>query len=303
MISATCALLTFVTGCGLDVATRVDGAEIAFTDLDRRLEAFRANTAFQAYRRRESKPVADATGDLTPAFVTEVLTNDIYSLVMGAEARRRRLRIEAEDRAFARDSASIPVGNKTIFSSFPDWFRRLLLERAEIVSALQRTLESDQTPDEYWRTHQEEFEKACTRHIVVETPEEADAARERVLTGEAFADVARDVSIDSGTAPKGGDLGCNGRGDLTPELDEAAYTRPVGRVGPPIRTGEGFHLLLVESRETPPLSRISGEVSIAINRTGRDALTALVNERLKSAEVEVSERYGRWDPERLVVVP
>ncbi len=54
-------------------------------------------------------------------------------------------------------------------------------------------------------------EQVHARHILVETEEEAQQVRERLMTGEDFATVAQEVSTDTQTAEQGGDLGWFGR--------------------------------------------------------------------------------------------
>lgn len=302
--AAACVLSVVGAGCGHAPAARIGGDEISRSAFESELSALRANTAYIA--RREQRPgveVADARGTLTPVFVAEVLSNSIISVAMSQEARRRDLAVTASDRAWARDYAPVSVGNPKIFALFPPWFQRLAQRRAAVVASLHRVLKGNLTLQAYYAANRARFVKACSYHILVPTREEALAARKRILSGEAFAAVAREVSIDAGTGPKGGDLGCNGRGDLAPPLDEAAFSQPVREAGPPIETGDGFHLILVSSRRAPPLERITGELEAAIHSAGTRELQALIRNRLRSTSVEVSEEFGHWDPRRLAVVP
>ena len=47
----------------------------------------------------------------------------------------------------------------------------------------------------------------CSNHLLVETEEEANAALQRVIDGEPFADLASELSTGP-SGPSGGDLGC-----------------------------------------------------------------------------------------------
>src|SRR6185295_5071456 len=62
-----------------------------------------------------------------------------------------------------------------------------------------------------------QFAEVCASHILVNTKDEADAVEDRLASGEDFAAVAQDVSIDSGSAGAGGDLGCIARGVTVPD--------------------------------------------------------------------------------------
>ncbi len=80
--------------------------------------------------------------------------------------------------------------------------------------------------------------------------ERAQAARQRVLTGEAFETVAREMSEDPRTAPNGGYIGFvtamfpNGYYPL----ETAAYSQPLDSLSRPVRTTAGYHILKVSAR-------------------------------------------------------
>jgi peptidyl-prolyl cis-trans isomerase D len=80
--------------------------------------------------------------------------------------------------------------------------------------------------------------------------ERAAAAKARIEAGEAFADVARELSQDPATAPNGGDVGFFPRGRLDPAFEEAAFGAEIGAVVGPVETPRGQFLLTVEERRT-----------------------------------------------------
>ncbi len=78
-----------------------------------------------------------------------------------------------------------------------------------------------------------------------------EEARKRLDTGADFADVARELSEDPGTASDGGDLGCYSPGTLVPEFERAAAELKPGQISDPVLTEYGYHLIqLREIRET-----------------------------------------------------
>lgn len=83
--------------------------------------------------------------------------------------------------------------------------------------------------------------------------EEVVARGEAVLAeieaGKNFADLARDVSEDPGTAERGGDLGFFGRGEMVPEFEEAAFILEEGEVSGLVRSAYGYHIIKVEKKE------------------------------------------------------
>jgi len=78
---------------------------------------------------------------------------------------------------------------------------------------------------------------------------EAQQVRQRVLDSGDFEAVAREVS-DAGTKDAGGLLGPLGEGDLSPQLEELAFSLPIGEVSELMETPYGFHLVKIESRSS-----------------------------------------------------
>ncbi len=97
-------------------------------------------------------------------------------------------------------------------------------------------------------------EQVFARHILVETEEEANAAYERLQTGEDFATVAAEVSQDTGSAARGGDLDWQPRSFFVKEFADAAFSQEIGEIGQPVKSEFGYHIIQVIAREELPLS-------------------------------------------------
>lgn len=80
-------------------------------------------------------------------------------------------------------------------------------------------------------------------HILVKKQSEALAILERINSGEKFGRLAREVSIDSGSAKRDGDLGYFGRGVMVKPFEEAAFKLQVGEVSQPVKTEFGYHII------------------------------------------------------------
>lgn len=70
-----------------------------------------------------------------------------------------------------------------------------------------------------------------------------DQARQRILAGEDPTQVVRELS-DGPSAIRGGDLGWFQRGQMLPQVDEAAFALDPGQLSEPIESPAGYHLIL-----------------------------------------------------------
>ncbi|MGB2942067.1 MAG: SurA N-terminal domain-containing protein [Candidatus Macondimonas sp.] len=93
-------------------------------------------------------------------------------------------------------------------------------------------------------------ERRHVSHILLKDEAAAQALAGRL--GEApkkFQDFARELSEDSGSAVKGGELGWVEPGMLPLSLDQAVYSAKPGEPVGPIKSSEGYHWLLVDAIE------------------------------------------------------
>lgn len=85
--------------------------------------------------------------------------------------------------------------------------------------------------------------------LAAEARKRAEKIKERIVAGEDFAKVAREVSEDKVTAPYGGSLGKLEPGTLPSVLDRAFLDLEPGELAGPIRSAAGFHILKLVNRE------------------------------------------------------
>lgn len=140
-----------------------------------------------------------------------------------------------------------------------------------------------------YQTRQAQVSEAAereVRHILIQVPAQADEqtveeareralqARQRIQTGESFAQVAQAVSDDPGSANAGGALGLIQPDDVVPRFAEAAWALAPGDVSEPVRTDFGWHLIEVtdvRASELAPLADIRDQLRdrIALERAER----------------------------------
>jgi peptidyl-prolyl cis-trans isomerase C len=101
-------------------------------------------------------------------------------------------------------------------------------------------------------------EQVHSRHILVADEATARALLAQLQAGADFAQLAMQYSLDSSTAPTGGDLDWVSRGDLLqPEVEDAIFSLEPGQIAPePIHSSLGYHIVqTLEKVENRPLSQ------------------------------------------------
>lgn len=73
--------------------------------------------------------------------------------------------------------------------------------------------------------------------------------QQRLQAGEAFEALAQEYSDCPSGQRAGGDLGEFGKGAMVPAFEEAAFSQPVGEVGPVVKSPFGLHLIKVTKRD------------------------------------------------------
>jgi peptidyl-prolyl cis-trans isomerase C len=132
----------------------------------------------------------------------------------------------------------------------------------------------------YYDAHKSDWEQVKARHILIRmqgsrapvrpggkdlTDDEAQAKikdlHAKLVAGANFADLAKAESDDVGSGEQGGDLGEFGHGAMVKEFEEAAFSQPVGKVGDPVKSAFGYHLILVDARTTKSFDDVKTQVA------------------------------------------
>ncbi|MDC9725790.1 MAG: peptidylprolyl isomerase [Gammaproteobacteria bacterium] len=85
--------------------------------------------------------------------------------------------------------------------------------------------------------------RACARHILVKTKEEAELIKKQLANGKDFAQLAKKHSLCKSSAKKGGELGEFGPGKMLKAFDNVVFKKPVLTVHGPVKTKFGYHLI------------------------------------------------------------
>jgi parvulin-like peptidyl-prolyl isomerase len=290
-------------GCGSlqPYAAIVNGHRVAQRDVDAELKAIRGNAKYlDAIDPTRKQILGSGTNTFNADFTAQILTRRIYYELVHDEVQRRHLQVAAKDLTAARQSVISQFNGPDVFNAFPTSYRQTLERRTAEVAVLGRSFTKTGSEDAqaraYFAAHQDQFEQSCTSHILVDSKAAADAIEARLAKGEDFAAIAKTDSKDPGSAAKGGEVGCFPRSaQLVPEFLQAAFSQPVGQVGPPVQTQFGFHIIKVTSRKVPTYDEAKDQVAQAMSSGSQQKLTDWLRGALNKAKVTVNPKFGRFD--------
>lgn len=299
-VAAAGAVVTMLAagGCGVAEATAasVNGHDVDRTEFERELRALRDNATLQ----RTGGADLLGTGERTVKSTISAgwLNTVLQDLVVTAEFKRRKLGLTDDDREAGRAELEALFQSEEVVEDFPEWFRDKVSERYARAVALRNDIAgidlSKAGLSEYYEKNKDKFSRVCAAHILVGTREEADAVLARLNAGEDFAAVAQQVSLDTGSAANGGDLGpnCAARGEFVTEFEQVAFEIPVGTVSDPVQTQFGFHIIKVRERPVLPFAEVEEQVRALVSAEGSEQFGDFLRKALADGDVVVDPRYG-----------
>lgn len=246
-----------------DAVMRLGEQTITLGEFDARFDFYVANLAASQNMpiTEETRPIFE---QLRPAYLEQLATEQLV-LALG---RARGLSVEEayvdEQLAAIRGSFESEEAYREALEQVgisDELQLRVYVREAELsrqtVVALQDEVEIDDYQVRlFYDANREQFsqgEQSCAQHILVETLDEAEALATDLEAGAAFEELARERSLDTASAERGGDLGCFSRGQMVPSFEEAAFTTPVGSVSAPVESQFGYHLVLPYERSEASL--------------------------------------------------
>jgi peptidyl-prolyl cis-trans isomerase C len=158
----------------------------------------------------------------------------------------------------------------------------------------------------YYESHKDEFktpEMVRSRHILIKTDpsasdndkkkakEKADEILKKIKAGEDFAKLASDVSDDTGSKPKGGELGFFPKGRMVKPFEDAAFSLKPGEVSGIVETQFGYHIIKVEEKKEPgmePFDTAKEKIKQKLlqERT-KTKVTEFIEKTMKEANIEI----------------
>jgi peptidyl-prolyl cis-trans isomerase D len=222
-------------------------------------------------------------------------------------------RVSAEDEFLDKHEKSVSQLNMNI-----EFIRKTSAELVDTSSideaAVKKAVEekSKEIAEYYKQNENTEFKQEAqvkAQHILVKTSPEVTekVAEEKInkiakdLTPQNFGEMAKKFSEDPGSKDRAGDLGYFGRGRMVAEFDEAAFTQPVGKVGAPVKTSFGYHVILVTDKKdakTIPLEEVKETIAkkLLMEEASNQAVEN-VNKELKENQAAqfIANKKWKWE--------
>ncbi len=209
---------------------------------------------------------------------SQALEEIIDEELLYQEARRRNLRVDPKEvdrrvermkSAYSSDKAFRQALAESGYS-YRQWTseirRGLLIQKLLQIEVFGKVAVTDDDVRAYYQANRRKFhlpERWKLRHILISVDpgamaagweaglKKAEKVYQRLQSGEEFSKLAKELSADSTSRSKGGDIGWIHAGQLIAELDEAVRNMKVGDISKPIRTIYGFHILKLEGVKPP----------------------------------------------------
>lgn len=149
---------------------------------------------------------------------------------------------------------------------------------------------TDQGIQNFYGEHIDQYKsrKAKVSHILFRTnPRMSEQERQVVLTkateaysringGDTFAEVAKELSEDTVSGEKGGELGWINEGAVSDGFSAKVFAMKSGEMSEPFLTDFGFHIVLVQEEPqdvTKPLSALKGDIRYQLRNKSKKAET------------------------------
>ncbi|MDP8968921.1 MAG: peptidylprolyl isomerase [Actinomycetota bacterium] len=281
------------------VAAVVNGEEIPIAVVESRFEAAKASP-------QVSRQLEGDDGTAARRFQAQVLSDLISSRLL-EQAASTELGITVDQAAVEAKRAEVveQVGGQEEFDRLVAQSRltpedlesqvRDLVYQERVAQRLTRGVQVPRSAIEeaYARTYRDDAPRV--RHILVESDQQAQDVLRRLQAGEDFAALASEVSIDPGSASRGGDLGAIRRGETVRAFEQAVFAAQPGQFVGPVPTEFGYHVLQVLA--PPPLDEVEDELrNQVLEQRQMQELRAWLSEQARQAHVTVNPRFGVWDP-------
>jgi parvulin-like peptidyl-prolyl isomerase len=135
------------------------------------------------------------------------------------------------------------------------------------------------TEDEARDYHKKHPTEVDVRHILLATPDEAQAIAKKARAGGNFAQLAQQSSLDAATASQGGKMQPALYGEVIPELQDIVFRMRIGEISGPIKSKFGYYVLKKDAERNKPFAEVEQRVLEIIEHQKLDHYLQSIQEK------------------------
>ena len=277
-------------------AATLNGQEIPAQVIDDQIAAFRQAPEAAQTALHVDQLLQDGSDQPAPAVVADLLGTEISVKAIEAELADRGVTISDANREVATTQVKASFGSSA--DKLPPAFVQQTIERYAAFVALDQALAVQPTEEELHKQydqHPDEYQRACLRHILVQTEAEANTVLADLRGGADWATEAAQHTGDEAGKADGGDLGCVPKGTFSDEFEKAVWEAPVGELSGPVRSEYGYHVVQVTKRGLATFDEVRDDIKAEIGPQPFQSLGIWRQVHLARADVTVDPRFGVWD--------
>jgi len=283
-----------------DVVARVNGDAISKADLERAVAELEARAGQPLPADQRDRIVRGVLDQLIGyrLLLQESLARKIAVPEAEIEARLAQIRSQfPSEEAFTQ---TLELRKMTLARLRADAREGIQIDTMLKTDLAAKTAVTPEQVSEFYEKNPSEFqqrERVRASHILIRVPENADAAtREQararavdvlkaVNAGNDFADIAKHVSEDPGSAPNGGDLGYFERGQMVGPFEQAAFSLAPAQTSELVESSFGYHIIRVADKQAPrtiPLADVRPQIQQYLEGQSREQQTEAFVDSLKA---------------------
>jgi len=166
--------------------------------------------------------------------------------------------------------------------------RRTIVASYAIRQIVSAPIPDDELEKAYKRLMSKPTKEYKARHILVSSEDTAQQVIAALDKGTAFEQVAKEKSIDTPTAEKGGEIGWVSAEQMTPSLRDAVVDMKKGAYSKkPIKTDFGWHIIRVDDIRIVPPPAFNDVKEELRRRLHNEAIGEYITQLRKSSQVEL----------------
>ncbi|WP_047151037.1 peptidylprolyl isomerase [Aneurinibacillus tyrosinisolvens] len=140
------------------------------------------------------------------------------------------------------------------------------------------------------KLYEERKDEVHASHILIKYDKAAKEVEAKLKSGQDFATLAKQYSIDTGSAVKGGDLGFFGKGKMVPEFEKVAFSLPIGKISDPVKSKYGYHIIKVTEKRVTPYADMEKNIRRELMGQKAKPLQPILDDLVKKDKVDIKDK-------------